>query len=1658
MNPLQDVFISYGRVDSKQFAKHLKDCLVASGYTVWFDFDDIPVGVDYQKQIDDGIEKADNFVFIIAPHSVNSAYCRLEIELALKHKKRIIPLLHVEQINREIWQQRYPQGTDAQWTEYTAAGKHSSFPNMHPEISKINWVNFREGLDNFETALQDLIALLEQQKDYVHYQTVLLQRALEWERNQKQTLYLLIGEERLQAEAWLATRFTDSQPPCLPSDLHYEFITESIKNANNLMTQVFLCHTEEDRAITEQVRRTLMRNRITTWSYRSDIEYGSDFQTAIAHGIEEADNVLFVMSPAALQSEYCQRELDLALQLHKRIIIVLAAPVEGNQIPVALRNRQYIDLTDNQSDADLVKDEDDLLRLLKQDAAYYYEHKVLLTKALNWERQQRNPAILLRGYELQHALAWLKLAQQFPEHSPLPLHQEFITESQRQPPGLPLDVFISYSRADSDFARKLNDGLQRQGKRTWFDQESIASGTDFQQEIHRGIEASDHFLFILSPRSVNSPYCADEVEYAAKLNKRIITVRFRAVDAADVHRELAKVHWVDFLGKDRDFAANFQELIRTLDADPDHLRFHTRLLMQAIDWDEKSRRESLLLRGTELTEAEQWLLQAAGKQPSPTVLQGEYVSTSRRATASQQRQLIGILGSLLIVAVLAAGVAVQQYQVASKQSRVARANEREAQSQSKRADQQRAKAEERRAEAEAARKEADKQRKFAETKKVEAEAALQLARDAQAAEKKQRQRAQAGEAKARQQEQLAQKNAAEAYRQQVIAEANEAEAKKQQQIALGRQLTAQAEAFRQKLDQSPRSTLLAIAAIRRLQDQSGSTADAIKVLNDLRLIPLVPSRVFDPYASNQPGFSSDGQYLVIKKASDTVLWNLETNQKKRLPIQNVVDLTFSSDSRYVSIQSSTGWTLWDIEGDRTTPLPIQENILGVHFSPDDQYLAIRSGTGVTLWKLETNQQTTLSERADSLRFSPNSRYIALRNEKGATLWNIATNSSMTLSEQQVDGLSFSPDSRYIGFYGNWGAKLWDIQANQPQLLPGTRISDLTFSHDSRYIGIEGEARASLWDIQAAHDLPLPEEQVSRLSFSPDGQRVGMQNSTGATLWEMKTNRMWRIPSEDIEGLVFSPDGQYIGTISGQTTGQIWDIATQQEVTRVIHEGGIGQLDFSPSSRYVIANGWNGKVLVAEIPVQQTIARVIHNAGSRQLAFSAGGQYVVTDAGNSSLQVWDIEANRAVAQIHYNGSIRQLTFGPDNRSLVLRSDSNTSIWNLQAKREWTLPGKSIHYFSFSPIGQYLVTYGEDGTKVWNTQTNQPVPLPPELKNVIKLFFSPNDDIGIAKTANGAVLWNLSTLEVKKTLPVKNISNVTFSPGGRYVIIDGDSGKLLWDIPANQAVPLPNVDSIQSLFWGRDDRTLGIITTATTALLWDISTQQTTQLPVNQVYTLSFSPDGRRIGIESETGWNLWDRQTQQIVQLPMTNIKSLIFSTSRSGTAADQYIGIVRDGVAMVWNAATRQGYTLPIDSINGLEVGHDGRTLAIKSQRDAIAWDLETHQTVIKIPYNEEVGFVGFSATGQYLLTQGTRSAGAWLLNVEQLIRESCSRLTRNLTQQEWQQYVGETASQDICPPTQLAQQSDSELNAVQPVPPVRNLLNPLKELLSALFARLTQE
>ena len=334
----------------------------------------------------------------------------------------------------------------------------------------------------------------------------------------------------------------------------------------------------------------------------------------------------------------------------------------------------------------------------------------------------RTPSLLLRGYNLQQFEAWLKVAKQNKDYPPLSLQEKFITASLNRTEESSLEVFISYSRSDSDLARKINEQLQELGKTTWFDQESIATGTDFQQEIYRGIESSDNFLFIISPKSVNSPYCADEVEYAQRLNKRFVTILHRSLSEEDRRKQpsaLASVQYLDFNQHGGDFGANFNELVRTLDTDRNHVRNHTKWSQRALEWNDNKKGTDLLLRGSEFAVAEVWLKTAETEQKKPTVtiLQKEFIAQSREAIEAREKQdkrQILILRSLLVGASVALVAAIGG-------SIFALINQQEAKIQARNAEEQATKAENAREDALKSEQEAKKQEEIAIQEKLKAE-------------------------------------------------------------------------------------------------------------------------------------------------------------------------------------------------------------------------------------------------------------------------------------------------------------------------------------------------------------------------------------------------------------------------------------------------------------------------------------------------------------------------------------------------------------------------------------------------------------------------------------------------------------------------------------------------------------------------------------------------------------------------------------------------------------------------------------------------------------------------------------------------------------------------------------------------------------------------
>lgn len=88
---MSDVFISYAKRDGKEFAEHTWNVLNQTGFTPFFDKQDIPVGADWMKKIDEEIENSSNFALILTEGVRESDYVKYEFYKAniLKKDSRI---------------------------------------------------------------------------------------------------------------------------------------------------------------------------------------------------------------------------------------------------------------------------------------------------------------------------------------------------------------------------------------------------------------------------------------------------------------------------------------------------------------------------------------------------------------------------------------------------------------------------------------------------------------------------------------------------------------------------------------------------------------------------------------------------------------------------------------------------------------------------------------------------------------------------------------------------------------------------------------------------------------------------------------------------------------------------------------------------------------------------------------------------------------------------------------------------------------------------------------------------------------------------------------------------------------------------------------------------------------------------------------------------------------------------------------------------------------------------------------------------------------------------------------------------------------------------------------------------------------------------------
>lgn len=104
-------------------------------------------------------------------------------------------------------------------------------------------------------------------------------------------------------------------------------------------------------------------------------------------------------------------------------------------------------------------------------------------------------------------------------------------------------VFVSYSSEDSVFAELVKMKLNQAKIDVWLDQDKLDAGEEWRNEIDLGINESDAFLLILTPKSCKSEYVTYEWAYALGRKKNIIPLMYKK---SKIHPRLSGMQYLDF--------------------------------------------------------------------------------------------------------------------------------------------------------------------------------------------------------------------------------------------------------------------------------------------------------------------------------------------------------------------------------------------------------------------------------------------------------------------------------------------------------------------------------------------------------------------------------------------------------------------------------------------------------------------------------------------------------------------------------------------------------------------------------------------------------------------------------------------------------------------------------------------------------------------------------------------------------------------------------------------------------------------------------------------------------------------------------------------------------------------------------------------------------
>jgi WD40 repeat protein len=907
------------------------------------------------------------------------------------------------------------------------------------------------------------------------------------------------------------------------------------------------------------------------------------------------------------------------------------------------------------------------------------------------------------------------------------------------------DAFFSYSRRDGDFVRRLAGALNERGKELWVDVDGIRDTERFPEALRRAIEASDAFVFVISPDSVSSEFCEQEVAHAAELNKRIVPLALRPVSDGQIPEEIRFRNWIP-VGGDGSFEAGVDRVVAALETDLEWEHQHTRMTVKALEWDGSGRDKSFLLRGADLKAAEGWLAAGAGKDPGPTSLEQEYVLAARQPATRRQRVLVG--GSLA-VAVIAVGLLI--FALISRSQAISARNA-----------------------ANAAARTAKATARTAKSRALAAESQTQLSVDPERSIL-------------------------------LAAAAVRTSATPQAMFALRAAIDASPIRFRLP-DVAPQPcaapTILNPVGLSpgvAFSPDGSQIAEALcdgtvvlasgksgRVVRRVHLGRGLAGRLVYNRASSLLVAVGGGRVLAIDPGTGAV--------RERGPaVGGYTGLASNPNAPVVAFAGQRGVVLWDLRTRAVRMLALPGGLMAgmLAFSPAGRRLAValkvtspdQRIVALTVDARSGRILATLSNHSapqwDDVAFSPDGRelVVAEMDPTGAIVLRDARTLALlrpvVATQSQPSAVAFSPDGSRIA-YGTTDGTAALMSAATGQTIvsyPGQTagISQVAFSPDGRLVmtgSTDGTVRVWRGQGLALRSAPPINGGILRAAPLAAGF-ASLQGTPGgftAQLWSAKlrpTAPPLTLSRSVTAGFAFPSTGPFAGIYPGAPGGRgrilIWNILKRRVIRRVPPTPlpNLGSL-LSPDGQTIAAGvpagaGWAIGLLDTRTGGYRTLARTGCSSGPR-LAFSRDGRLVAAGGACGEAEVWNVASGRRVGRpvaVGAGTTILRLAFSPDGGQLALPAadDAVTVINALTGAPLAVLTDHthSVNSAAYSPDGRYLATTSDDHTTdIYDPHTFRLLRTIHDGQAVLGAVFTPNSRDLLTWDSNGVIAeWDACT---------------------------------------------------------------------------------------------------------------------------------------------------------------------------------------------------------------------------------------------------------------------------------------------------------------------------